>query len=144
MMVLPPPAISAALAAYCIASIRNVVRVCSRSPTPVNAMSLEFIYTGPTSYRTYLAGLYLRDKIDVAIAKAVRAAVGSVAEVYGGMRAALGGAVRDLRFGGDGPCEVLTVNLTHACAAVDPVAADVVGGFQALFDDDAPPRAAED
>lgn len=106
-------------------------------------MSLEFTYTGPSSYRTYLAGLDLRDKIDVAIAKPVRAAVGAAAEIYGGDRPLRRAAVRDLRFGGpDGPCEVLTVNLTEACAALDP-AADVVGGFQALFDEAAPgPRPA--
>ena len=108
-------------------------------------MSLEFTYSGPNSYRTYLAGLDLRDKIDIAIAKPVRAAVGAAAEIYGGDRPLLRAAVRDLRFGGpDGPCEVLTVNLSQACAALDP-AADVVGGFQALFDEDAPsPRAADE
>jgi tetratricopeptide (TPR) repeat protein len=110
----------------------------------VNGMSLEFTYSGPNSYRTYLAGLDQRDKIDVAIAKPVRAAIGVAAEIYGGDRPLLRAAVRDLRFGGpDGPCEVLTVNLTNACAALDPLAADVVGGFQALFDEEAPsPRPA--
>jgi tetratricopeptide (TPR) repeat protein len=104
----------------------------------VNGMSLEFTYTGPSSYRTYLAGLDLRDKIDIAVAKPVRAAVGAAAEIYGGDRPLLRAAVRDLHFGGpDGPCEVLTVQLSEACAALDP-AADVVGGFQALFDEDAP------
>src|SRR4051794_25512885 len=108
-------------------------------------MSLEFTYTGPNSYRTYLAGLDLRDKLDIAIAKPVRAAVGAATEVYGGDRPLLRAAVRDLRFGGpDGPCEVLTVNLSQACAALDP-AADVVGGFQALFAEDAAkPQPADD
>jgi hypothetical protein len=104
----------------------------------VNGMSLEFTYTGPGSYRSYLAGLDQREKIDIAIAKPVRAAVGTVAEIYGGDGPLRRAAVRDLRFGGpDEPCEVLTVNLTDACAAVDPVA-DLVGGFQALFDEPAP------
>jgi hypothetical protein len=104
----------------------------------VNGMSLEFTYTGPGSYRTYLAALDQRDKIDVAIAKPVRAAVGAAAEIYGGDRPMLRAAARDLRFGGpDGSCEVLTVNLIPACAVRDP-AADVVSGFQALFDEDAP------
>jgi tetratricopeptide (TPR) repeat protein len=112
----------------------------------VNGMSLEFTYTGPSSYRTYLAGLDLRDKLDIAVARPVRAAVGAAAEIYGGDRPLLRGAVRDLRFAGpDGPCEILTVNLSRACAAVDP-AADVASGFQALFDEDAPslPAADED
>ncbi len=101
-------------------------------------MSLEFTYTGPGSYRTWLAGLDQREKIDVALAKPVRAAVGTVAEIYGGDRPLRRAALRDLRFGGpDEPCEVLTLNLADACAAVDPVA-DLVGGFQALFDEDTP------
>src|SRR5690349_20091909 len=100
-------------------------------------MSLEFTYTGPSSYRAYLAGLDLRDKIDIAIAKPVRAAVGAATEIYGGDHPLLRAALRDLRFAGaDGPCEILTVNLALACAALDP-AADVVGGFLALFDEDA-------
>ncbi len=108
-------------------------------------MSLDFIYTGPSSYRTYLAGLYQRDKIDIAIAKPVRAAVGSAAEIYGGARPALREAVRDLRYGGaDEAREILSLNLTHACAALDPVAADVVGGFHALFDEAAASPRAED
>jgi tetratricopeptide (TPR) repeat protein len=104
----------------------------------VNGMSLEFTYTGLSSYRTYLAGLDLRDKIDIAVAKPVRAAVGAATEIYGGDQPLLRAAVRDLRFGGpDGSCEVLTINLSQACAALDP-AADVVGGFQALFAEDGP------
>jgi hypothetical protein len=107
----------------------------------VNAMSLDFVYTGPSSYRTYLAGLYQREKIDIAIAKPVRAAIGAVAEIYGGNRPALREAVRDFRYGPpDEPCEILTVNLTYACAAIDPVAADMVEGFHFLFDEDAPLR----
>src|SRR5215831_10753715 len=106
-------------------------------------MSLDFVYTGPSSYRTYLAGLYQREKIDIAIAKPVRAAVGAVAELYGGDRPALREAVRDFRYGPpDEPCEILTVNLTYACAALDPVAADMVEGFHFLFDEDAPHRPA--
>jgi len=77
----------------------------------------------------------------------VRAAIGAIAEIYGRDQPALREAVRDLRFGRpDEPCEVLTINLTHACAALDPLTADVVGGFHSLFDEDAPPapvRAAE-
>ena len=109
-------------------------------------MSIDFVYTGPSSYRIYLAGVYQRDKIDIAIAKRVRAAVGSVEEIYGRDRVALREAMRDFRYGGaDEPCEVLTVNLTYACAALGPVAGDVVGGFHALFDEDPPrPGAAED
>lgn len=55
---------------------------------PPECMPLEFTFTGPRSYRAYLAGLYQRDKIDGAIAKPVRAAVGAIAEVYGGDRPA--------------------------------------------------------
>jgi len=108
-------------------------------------MSLDFAYTGASSYRAYLAGLYQREKIDIAIAKLVRAAVGSVEEIYGGGRAALREALRDFHYGSPGsPCEVLTVNLHYACAALDPVAGDVVSAFQSLFDDDAPtPTGAE-
>jgi hypothetical protein len=123
------------------------LRVRSRSfdPRVVDAisfesMSLDFVYTGPDSYRTFLAGLYQRDKIDLAIAKPVRAAVGAIAEIYGRNQPALREAVRDLRFGRpDEPCEILTVNLTHACAARDPLTSDVVGAFHALFDEDATP-----
>ena len=107
-------------------------------------MSVDFTYTGPSSYRTYLAGTYQREKLDVAIAKPVRAAVGSVTEIYGSERPALREALRDFRYGRpDEPCEVLTVTLHYACAALDPVIADVIAGFHALFDEDAPqPRAA--
>jgi tetratricopeptide (TPR) repeat protein len=109
-------------------------------------MSVDFTYTGPASYRTYLAGMYQREKIDIAIAKPVRAAVGSVEEIYGSDRPALRAALRDFHYGGpDAPCEVLTVNLHYACAALDPVAADIVSGFQSLFEEDAPAvRAAGD
>ena len=102
-------------------------------------MSVDFVYTGPSSYPTYLAGTYQREKIDIAIAKPVRAAVGSVAEIYGSDRRALREALRDFRYGHpDEPCEVLTVNLHYACAALDPAIADMVGGFNSLFDEDAP------
>src|ERR1700686_5338985 len=100
-------------------------------------MSVDFIYTGPSSYRTYLAGMYQREKIDIAIAKPVRAVVGSVEEIYGSDRPALREALRNFHYGApDAPCEVLTVNLHYACAALDPVAADVVGGFHSLFEED--------
>jgi hypothetical protein len=99
-------------------------------------MSVDFAYAGSASYRTYLAGLHQREKIDIAIVKSVRAAVGSVAEIYGGDRPVLRDAVRDLRYVPGSPCEVLTVNLHHACTALDPVAHDMVSAFQSLFDDD--------
>ena len=100
-------------------------------------MSVDFAYASAASYRTYLAGLHQREKIDIAIAKAVRAAVGSVTEIYGGDRPVLRDAVCDLRCVPGSPCEVLTVNLHHACTALDPVADDMVSAFHSLFDDDA-------
>src|SRR6202020_1231159 len=78
--------------------------------TGCNPMSVDFAYASAASYRTYLAGLHQREKIDIAIAKSVRAAVGSVTEVYGGDRPVLRAAVRDLRSVPGSPCEVLTVN----------------------------------
>jgi hypothetical protein len=100
-------------------------------------MSVEFTYAGESSYRSYLAGLYQREKIDVAIAKPVRAAVGSVPEIYGADRPALREALRDFFYGRPGsPTEVLTVNLHYACAAIDPVAGDMVSAFQSLFDEE--------
>jgi hypothetical protein len=101
-------------------------------------MSVDFHYTGPSSYRIFLAGMYQREKIDIAIAKPVRATVGSVEEIYGSDRPGLKEALRDFRYGRPGElCEVLTVTLHYACAAVDPIVGDVVGGFRVLFDDDA-------
>jgi tetratricopeptide (TPR) repeat protein len=101
-------------------------------------MSVDFAYAGASSYRTYLAGLHQREKIDISIAKPVRAAVGAVEEIYGSDWPALKAAVRDFRYGRPGePFEVLTVNLFYACAAADPVLGDLVSGFHHLFDDDA-------
>ncbi|HEY4918973.1 MAG TPA: hypothetical protein VII40_02615 [Xanthobacteraceae bacterium] len=100
-------------------------------------MSVDFIYTDASSYRAYLAGLHQREKLDIAIAKAVRAAVGAVAEIYGADRPLLREALRDFRYAPDAAREVMTVNLYYACAALDPVAGDVVRAFQSLFDDDA-------
>ena len=100
-------------------------------------MSVDFIYTDASSYRAYLAGLHQREKLDIAIAKAVRAAVGAVAEIYGADRPLLREALRDFRYAPDAAREVITVNLYYACAALDPVAGDVVRAFQSLFDDDA-------
>jgi tetratricopeptide (TPR) repeat protein len=106
-------------------------------------MSVDFLYTDTSSYRTYLAGIHQREKIDIVIAKPVRAAVGSVEDIYGSEHAPLKDALRDFRYGHpDSPYEVLTVNLHYACAALDPIAADVVSGFQSLFDDDLPVRQA--
>ncbi|HEY2136190.1 MAG TPA: tetratricopeptide repeat protein, partial [Xanthobacteraceae bacterium] len=101
-------------------------------------MSVDFTYLDASSYRAYLAGLHVREKIDIAIDKTVRARVGSEEEIYGREHTALREALRDFRYGRpDETCEVLTLNLLYACAAADPAVGDVVDGFHVLFDGDA-------
>src|SRR5262249_3637184 len=99
-------------------------------------MSIEYTAAPTQSYQAYLAGHYLKQNIDITLAKDIRVLVGSVDEIFKRNTRALTDALRDFRYFLSGPnvhFQVISVNLWNVCNSLGALNANAVNGFQALF-----------
>jgi hypothetical protein len=110
-------------------------------------MSVEFSYRIHHSYKDYLAQQYLRENMEVILAKNVRSAVGSVedicrqnaTEIKGSIEDAtdrLSSHLKDIRSSLDTQnknLEVISFGIDQISGSLDVLNSNVVNGFQALF-----------
>ena len=77
-------------------------------------MTIEYTAAPAQSYQDYLAGHYLKQNIDIAVAKDIRVLVGTVDDIFKRNTQALTEALKDFRYFLSGPnahFEVISVNL---------------------------------
>ena len=99
-------------------------------------MSVEFSYRWRHSYKEYIAQQYLRDNVDVVVAKSVREAVGSIKDVYGDNADRVGAGLTEIRYRIDQTnetLELISFRLGGIQDKLDVANFNIVSGFQALF-----------
>ena len=99
-------------------------------------MPFEFSYLTGHSYKEYVAQQYLKENMDIVVAKNVRSAVGSIDDIYKQNKDRLSAGLTDIQCGIDRTNENLehiSFGLDRTENTLDVVNSNIINAFQALF-----------